>query len=180
MGGMGGMGGGGGMGAGPVIRQGAAFDLLEFVVTRAVRETPRIPQQLSTIAPVNRAAVSKTREFRFRSAMMQHSINGRMFDMDRIDETVAFGATEQWTFINEGPFPHPVHMHAVQFRVVERTGVRNQLFPWEQGWKDTVLVYPGETVSVVATFDAQRGRFMMHCHNLEHEDHGMMLNFAVV
>ncbi len=179
----GGMGGGmgmGGMGGGAVIRQGAAFDLLEFVVAREVRESARIPERLSTIAPVNTAAISTTREFRFRSAMMQHTINGDMFDMERIDVTVPFGATEKWTFINDGPFPHPVHMHAVQFRVVERVGVRNQLFPWEQGWKDTVLVYPGERVSVVATFDAQRGRFLMHCHNLEHEDHGMMMNFAVV
>ncbi len=180
--GMGGMGrgmGGGGMRAGAVIPQGAGFDLLEFVVTRAVREAAVMPATLSTIPPLDVTAISRTREFHFRSAMMMHSINGRDFEMDRIDETVPFGATERWAFINDGPFPHPVHMHAVHFRIESRVGGRNQLFPWEHGWKDTVLVYPGERVSVIAKFDSHRGRFLMHCHNLEHEDHGMMMNFAI-
>jgi len=138
-----------------------------------------VPSAFLTIPPIDVAAVTRTREFHFRSAMMMHSINGRNFDMDRVDETVPFGATERWVFINDGPFPHPVHMHAVHFRVEARTGGRNQLFPWEQGWKDTVLVYPGERVSVIAKFDSHRGRFLMHCHNLEHEDHGMMMNFDI-
>lgn len=175
--GMGGMGAGG---APPVIPQGGAMDLLEFVIAKAVRDSTPVPRVLSTIPPLSLADVSRTREFRFQSAMMQHSINGRMFDMDRIDEEVPFGATERWEFVNDGPFPHPVHMHAVRFRVVERQGGRGQLFPWEAGWKDTVLVFPGERVSVVATFSSHRGRFLMHCHNLEHEDHGMMMNFAIV
>jgi FtsP/CotA-like multicopper oxidase with cupredoxin domain len=51
--------------------------------------------------------------------------------------------------------------------------------PWERGLKDTVLVLPGERVSVAATFDSYRGRFLMHCHNMIHEDMGMMLNFAI-
>lgn len=185
--GMGGMGGGmgmgrgmmGGMGGSGVIPNGGAMDLLEFVVAREVRASNRVPEQLSRIAPVDTRAITTTREFRFRSAMMQHTINGAMFEMDRMDLTVPFGATERWTFINEGPFPHPVHMHAVHFRVLERRGARNELFPWERGWKDTVLVHPNEQVSVMATFDRHRGRFLMHCHNLEHEDHGMMLNFKV-
>ena len=179
--GMGGMGRGrmGGMGGGGVIPNGGAMDLLEFVVTRTSRASARVPARLVTLPPVDTSAISTTRTFRFRSAMMQHTINGAMFDMERIDVTVPFGATERWTFVNEGPFPHPVHMHAVRFRVLERVGGRNQLFPWERGWKDTVLVYPGESVSVMATFDRHAGRFLMHCHNLEHEDHGMMLNFAV-
>ena len=51
--------------------------------------------------------------------------------------------------------------------------------PWESGLKDTVLVLPGERVEVVVRFQAHRGLFLMHCHNLEHEDMGMMLNFRV-
>ncbi len=182
-GGMGrGMGGGGmgmGMGGGGVVPQGGAMDLLEFVVTKSVRDDFRVPTQLSVIAPVNEAAISRERTFHFRSAMMMHQINGRDFEMDRIDERIPFGSTERWVFVNDGPFPHPVHMHAVQFRITDRTGGRGTLYPWEAGWKDTVLVYPGERVSVVATFNSHRGRFMMHCHNLEHEDHGMMMNFEV-
>jgi FtsP/CotA-like multicopper oxidase with cupredoxin domain len=52
--------------------------------------------------------------------------------------------------------------------------------PWERGLKDVVLVYPGERVSVAATFDSYRGRFLMHCHNMVHEDMGMMMNYAIV
>lgn len=180
----GGMGGGGmgrgmGMGGGGVIPQGGAMDLMEFVVTRSVRDDFRVPTRLSTLPAVDGTAVEKERTFHFRSAMMMHQINGRDFEMERIDERVPFGSTERWVFVNDGPFPHPVHMHAVQFRITGRSGGRNTLYPWETGWKDTVLVYPGERVSVVTTFNSHRGRFLMHCHNLEHEDHGMMMNFAI-
>ncbi|HUE97193.1 MAG TPA: multicopper oxidase domain-containing protein, partial [Longimicrobiaceae bacterium] len=115
----------------------------------------------------------------FQSMMMSHTINGRSFEMERIDERVPFGATEVWSFVNDGPFPHPVHMHAVHFQVLDRVGGRGRVFPWEQGLKDTVLVFPGERVDVIATFDQHPGLFLMHCHNLEHEDMGMMLNFLI-
>jgi len=110
---------------------------------------------------------------------MMHTINGRMFEMERVDERVRFGAIEIWRFVNDGPFPHPVHMHAVHFQVLSRTGGRNRVLPWEAGWKDTVLVLPGETVEVIARFDSHRGMFLLHCHNLEHEDMGMMMNFQI-
>ena len=125
------------------------------------------------------ATAHTTRTFRFDSMMMQHSINGQMFDMDRVDVTVPFGSTEIWRFVNPGPFPHPVHVHEIQFQVLRREGGRGRLFPWEGGWKDTVLVHPDETVDVIARFDAHRGRYLLHCHNLVHEDGGMMLNYAI-
>jgi FtsP/CotA-like multicopper oxidase with cupredoxin domain len=111
--------------------------------------------------------------------MMRHTINGIQFDMDRVDIRVPFGETEIWTFENNGPFPHPVHMHAAHFQVLSRTGGRARIEPWESGWKDTVLVLPEERVEVIVRFDRHRGLFLLHCHNLEHEDMGMMLNFQV-
>lgn len=51
--------------------------------------------------------------------------------------------------------------------------------PFERGWKDTVAVPPGEEVRVIARFDGYRGRYLMHCHNLEHEDHEMMARYDV-
>ncbi len=174
----------GGMGMGRMVAgglpQGAALDLLEFVVTRAVREPAWAPGSFPPIDQIDSESADRTREFRFQSAMMRHTINGRAFEMDRIDEEIPFGSTEIWRFTNDGPFPHPVHMHEVQFRVLSREGGRGRLFPWEAGWKDTVLVFPGETVSVIATFDHHRGRYLMHCHNLMHEDMGMMMNYGVV
>jgi FtsP/CotA-like multicopper oxidase with cupredoxin domain len=63
---------------------------------------------------------------------------------------------------------------------VSRTGGRNRLFPWEAGWKDTVLLEDRETVEVLIRFDQHRGIFLLHCHKLEHEDMGMMSNFEVI
>jgi blue copper oxidase len=170
--GMMGMGGGG-------LPQGAAMDLLEFRVVREVGEAVRLPTLLTPLPRISRASADRQRVFRFDSMMMSHTINGRSFEMDRIDERVPFGATEVWTFVNDSGFPHPVHMHAVHFQVLERRGGRARVLPWEQGWKDTVLVLPGEQVDVIATFDRHRGLYLMHCHNLEHEDMGMMINFLI-
>jgi FtsP/CotA-like multicopper oxidase with cupredoxin domain len=63
--------------------------------------------------------------------------------------------------------------------VIARSGGRNAVQPWEAGLKDTVLVQPQEEVKVAVRFDAHRGLFLLHCHNLEHEDMGMMMNFQV-
>jgi FtsP/CotA-like multicopper oxidase with cupredoxin domain len=165
----------GGMG----LPQGTLLDLLEFVVTRVVRESRQIPVTLVPLPRLDRAVAQRERVFRFDSIMMSHTINGRPFQMERVDEHVPFGATEVWKFVNNAPFPHPIHMHAVHFQVLSRTGGRGQVFPWEQGWKDTVLVFPGEEVEVITRFDRYRGMFLLHCHNLEHEDMGMMMNFVI-
>lgn len=159
--------------------QGAPMDLLELVVTREVRERPWAARPFPAIERLDPAQATRTREFRFESAMMRHTINGKAFELDRMDEVVRFGATEVWRFVNPGQFPHPVHLHEVQFQVLSRTGGRAAVSPWEHGWKDTVLVYPDETVDVIARFDSHRGRFLMHCHNLIHEDSGMMLNYSI-
>ncbi len=82
---------------------------------------------------------------------------------------------------------HPVHMHGVQFQVIERTIETDQSAGWatlsegfvDGGWKDTVLVMPGERVKVLVRFDGYPGMYLYHCHNLEHEDQGMMRNFLI-
>lgn len=174
-----GMGGMGRMGAGGAA-QGERMTLMTFQVRRTIKPERFSPGSFRPLPTIDVAKAARTRTFRFDSAMMRHSINGREFDMERIDETVKFGDTEIWTFVNDSPFPHPVHMHEVQFRIVGRDGGRNRIFPWESGLKDTVLVYPGERVSVVTTFNAYRGRFLMHCHNMVHEDMCMMMNYEIV
>jgi FtsP/CotA-like multicopper oxidase with cupredoxin domain len=166
--------------AGGGIQQGTALDLVEFEVAHAVTPEPWRSVPLPRVAMLNPALAAKSRSFTFSSRQMRHTINGRAFEMDRVDETVKFGTHEAWTFINDSPFAHPVHMHAVQFQILERTGGRARLFPWESGWKDTVLLHPGERVSVLAAFDKYRGRFLLHCHNMVHEDMGMMMNFDIV
>ena len=110
-----------------------------------------------------------------------HKIGGKSFDMDRIDETVTAGTTEIWEFDNSaGADLHPMHLHGVHFQVVSRIGGRGIILPHETGWKDTVLCMPSEKVKVIMTFPTNLGKFAFHCHNLEHEDSGMMLNYKII
>jgi FtsP/CotA-like multicopper oxidase with cupredoxin domain len=75
---------------------------------------------------------------------------------------------------------HPMHIHGVQFQVLERIGGRGSVISSEKGWKDTVLVMAKEKVRVIMTFPLYTGTFVFHCHNLEHEDDGMMLNYKII
>ena len=186
--GMGMMGGmmGRGMGAGP--QSAAPYPFALFTVGRGAGRQA-LPVRLAELAPAPARKDSKRREFAITLGHMRWGINGRTFDMDEVepDERVRFGDTEVWEFTNRTPMmaiPHPMHVHAVQFRVFERLGTPPGLDGLRAGFldgglKDTVLVLPGERVRVLLTFNAFRGLFLYHCHNLVHEDMGMMRNFLV-
>lgn len=153
----------------------AAWDLLELRVARQVSVPITIPGTLSTITALTNPV--RTRTFSFDG---MSKINGLEYGMSRVDFQVPFGDVERWRFTTSGNAPHPVHVHGASFQVVSRSGGRNRLFPWEDGWKDTVLLEDRETVDILVRFDAYRGVYLMHCHKLEHEDMGMMTNFEVV
>jgi len=100
-------------------------------------------------------------------------INGRRFDMDRVDLETVVGRIELWEIINASPMDHPIHIHGTQFQVVGRT-VRNvPVANLQSGWFDTVNVPAGETVTI-KTRQMLPGKRMFHCHLLPHEDAGMM------
>ncbi len=154
----------------------ADWELLQFRVNSAsvINYTGNL-SPTSVVVPL--ANPDTTRTFSF-DAMSK--INGREYEMDRIDWTARFNHVEKWVFISNGNGPHMAHVHGASFQVISRTGGRNQVFAWETGWKDVVLVNDNETVSVLVKFDEYAGEYLMHCHNLEHEDMGMMANFLVV
>ncbi len=109
---------------------------------------------------------------------VQWQMAGRGFDPTRVDVRPRLGTTELWQWRNPSNRSHPMHLHGMLFRVVERsTGV---VPPAERGWKDTVGVAPGETVAVQPWFVPYPGRYVFHCHNLEHGDKAMMLQLEVV
>jgi FtsP/CotA-like multicopper oxidase with cupredoxin domain len=156
----------------------ARWDILEFRGTGGASGTGSLPTPggfLSTIVPLS--APVTTRRFTF-DGMTR--INGKVYDINAVEFTVPFEATERWTFVTNGNGPHPVHVHGAHFQVVSRTGGRGRLYDWERGWKDTVLVNDGESVDVLIRFTAHEGLYIMHCHQLAHEDAGMMANFEVV
>jgi FtsP/CotA-like multicopper oxidase with cupredoxin domain len=153
----------------------AGWDLLEFTVDNDVTDGTVIPTTLYPITPLDNPV--REREFSFDG---MSKINGQLYDMHRIDFRVRLGDTELWRFTTNGNAPHPVHVHGAYFQVISRSGGRGELYPWESGWKDTVLLEDGETVEVLIRFDVHKGVYLMHCHKLEHEDMGMMANFEVI
>jgi spore coat protein A len=104
------------------------------------------------------------------------TINGHAFDPGRADARPRLGAVEKWQLTSD--LSHPVHLHLARFQVVSRGG--HGPGPYDAGWKDTVALHSNETVTILARFDGYRGRYVMHCHNLEHEDMAMMANVQVV
>jgi spore coat protein A len=101
---------------------------------------------------------------------------------DPITENPALGATEIWEIRNFTADAHPIHIHEIQFEVVNREPLDDGLARppeiWETGLKDTVIAYPGEITRVKARFDIA-GLFVWHCHILEHEDNEMMRPLCV-
>lgn len=116
--------------------------------------------------------------------------------MDAVTEAPVDGSTEVWEIYNFTMDAHPIHIHVVQFQVIDRQGlvmdeegetvqpvqlVGEPRGPeaWEVGYKDTVIAYPGEVTRLTARFDIP-GRFVWHCHILEHEDNEMMRPYDIV
>ena len=100
---------------------------------------------------------------------------------DRVTENPALHSTEVWELYNSTADAHPIHIHEVQFQVVDRQpvgGSPRPPEPWERGFKDTVIAPPGEITRVKAKFDLP-GRYVWHCHVLEHEDNEMMRPYQI-
>jgi blue copper oxidase len=177
-----------------------SFRIMKFKVSQSDKDSFTLPGTLSSINPVSKTNAIKTRTFDISNGGMgnmggmmggmansgmtmkgMHRINNKIYDKSRIDETVQSGTTEIWEFDNsKGTEPHPMHIHALQFQVLDRKGGRNSVIATEKGWKDTVLLLPGEKVRVIMTFGQYKGKYVLHCHNLEHEDDGMMLQFEII
>jgi spore coat protein A len=101
--------------------------------------------------------------------------------MQPVTENPVPGATEIWELHNFTEDAHPIHVHLVQFEVVERVnaqGVARRPEAWETGTKDTLIAYPGEITRLKATFDRE-GQYTYHCHILEHEDNEMMRPYCI-
>ena len=108
------------------------------------------------------------------------TINGRVFDMGRIDLTVPANTFEVWTFTNATAMTHPIHVHGVRMSLLARDGALPPAS--ERGLRDTFVVQSMETVTVAVETApvASPTPLMFHCHILEHEDAGMMGQFITV
>lgn len=181
---------------GPAPRQvpeGAAYPLLRIRVREGASTGRRIPERLASL-PQAPAPPDLVRDFALAVTGGRWTMNGLTFAMDQAPVVVEKRGLELWRFVNaDQSMPHPMHVHGYLFRVLSRRGSPAQvqdlavtqagLTATDLGFKDTVLVWPGETVDVALDFSrpdyAGEQTFLVHCHNLEHEDQGMMLNFKV-
>jgi spore coat protein A, manganese oxidase len=158
-------------------------DVMQFRVTRKENEESAVPARLSDMSEfeaLEEGGAMRERKFRFSRAgedgEVAWGVNGEVFAPERIDARPELGSAEIWRFVTD--VHHPVHLHLARFKVLSRNG--QESLPTDAGWKDTVDVRPGEIVRVLARFDGYRGKYVFHCHNLEHEDMMMMANFEVV
>ena len=169
-----------------VLSDASAGPVLRFDVTRAAADTSRVPPQFAPLPPMPPATTERdiTMRFDLTGAAPVGVMNERPFDPDRVDVRIPYGATEVWRVTNTdvgsiyGPLDHSFHLHLVQFRVLDRDG--GPPWPGDQGLKDTIYVPPGTTARVQATFTGYTGRYVYHCHMLEHSSVGMMAQFEIV
>lgn len=142
-------------------------DLLRLTYTdEAPVHSIEVPETLRPIPELDPGEATVTREMR----MTNGKINGKMMDLGRVDETAELGATEIWEIQNLVGMDHPFHLHGVQFQVFERNGEPAA----QPKWEDTVNVPGFESVRFVVLLDDYEGKWMFHCHILDHEDQGMM------
>ncbi len=156
------------------------LSILEFKVSENLKSSNEIDESLTTIEEIPIGNNPVTREFILESMGINGTINGKYYDMERIDEEVNINETELWVVRNIGgmmqTIGHPFHVHGTQFQIISRDGKKPPL--GERGFKDTVFVQVGEEVVIRVRFK-HKGIYMYHCHILEHEDGGMMGQFEV-
>jgi FtsP/CotA-like multicopper oxidase with cupredoxin domain len=157
---------------------GSLRQLMQFRVTKDLTETSSIPSRLRPL-PVLDATSVVTRTFVLSRSRLtgQWLINGQTFAPDRIDAQPRLGTTETWIIRNGSSSSHVFHLHDVDQELVSRNGVLAK--PYEL-MKESWNIAVGETVVLKVKFTDNVGKFMFHCHILEHEDTGMMAQIEVV
>ncbi|WP_033338671.1 multicopper oxidase family protein [Catenuloplanes japonicus] len=161
-----------------------AFDVTDEPILDTSRNT--IPTLLvsSPVMALTAAQAKRTRKLRVERGNGEWQINGKTW-RDVVDSGYQmvlanpdYNDVEIWEIENKsGGWFHPVHIHLVDFQILSRNG--KAPFAWEKGPKDVVYVGENEAVRLIMRFEHQRGKYMIHCHNLPHEDHDMMQQFSV-
>jgi spore coat protein A, manganese oxidase len=163
---------------------GGTAQVMRFAVTRHENDQSTVPGKLADLVPLSGAEVTVKREFTFERGgasapgMTLWTVNGRPFTTGTIAARPKLGATEKWT-IKALNVPHPFHIHLAPFQA---TGVDGNDQPglYDVGWKDVINLDSGGRGELLIRFDGYRGKYVFHCHNLEHEDMMMMANFEVI
>jgi spore coat protein A len=154
--------------------------VMQFVVGEPADDRFRIPDHLSAIQPLEASQAVVTRTFQFQTGDVSGTrgwlIDGASFSPTNISASVKLGTVVVWRLLAD--FHHPVHIHLNPFQVLSRgLGGPGE---FDKGWKDTIDLRPAEEASIAIEFDGYPGKYVFHCHNLEHEDMAMMANFETL
>ncbi|HEY6058538.1 MAG TPA: multicopper oxidase family protein [Candidatus Limnocylindrales bacterium] len=157
---------------------GALRQLMEFRVTRHVPDPSSVPAKLRPLPRLD-ATSAATRTFEFGKARLsgRWTINGLTFDPGRVDAQPRLGTTETWIFTNKSGSNHIVHIHGIDQQLVSRNGAPAKP---DEVMKESWNLAIGETIVLKLKFTDNVGKFVFHCHILEHEDAGMMAQYEVV
>jgi FtsP/CotA-like multicopper oxidase with cupredoxin domain len=160
----------------------AARQLMRFEIDRTATDNSRIPNdhELPAMPPLETPVVTRDITLALDPNTFVFLLNGKSFDPNRVDFTVRRDQPEVWRITNTDPFgiPHSLHLHLTQFRVLDRNGTPPG--PGEAGWKDTVTVRAGQTVRIAAKFTSYTGRYVFHCHLIDHSTRSMMAQVEIV
>jgi len=153
------------------------FDVVEL----AGPDNSRVPEVLRALPPIDLSGVVKERMWTFDYDGGLWTVNGQPADMRVINAAVKQGTAEIWTLRNEGSdWSHPIHIHFEEFQILEFN--RRPIAPGDVRFsrKDVVTLGPFDEVKLFIRFRDFLGRYIMHCHNVVHEDHAMMIRWDIV
>ncbi len=177
--------------------------LMQFRVAAAKSsDDSSLPKTLRTVTPMLESSAVRTRRLTLQeydnvlAQPMIHTLDGKRWH-DPVSEKPVLNTTEIWEFLNLTDDTHPIHLHLVRFQILDRRPLNIDDYLYndkkvvylagptppeasEAGWKDTVRVPPGSSTRIIVNFEGYAGRYVWHCHILEHEDNEMMRPFEVV
>ena len=158
----------------------AGTQLLRFDIDRnpVTPDQSRVPALLRELPPIDLSEVVTTRNFSFGLANGGWTVNGALFDVSVATAQPKKGTAEIWVLKGTGQWHHPIHIHFEEGRILSRNGQPPAAH--EAGRKDVYLLQPNDEVRVFMRFRDFEGKYMMHCHNLIHEDHAMMIRWDIV
>jgi FtsP/CotA-like multicopper oxidase with cupredoxin domain len=157
--------------------------VLKFIVDRnpAEPDNSRVLTAstfMRALPPIDLTQVEQRRTFKFERTNGVWVVNGKIFKVDNAVAKPKLGSAEIWTLRNDsGGWAHPVHIHFEEGRILKRNGVAPPIH--ERGRKDVYVLKPNETVEIFMRFRDFKGKYVMHCHNLAHEDHAMMVRWDI-
>lgn len=181
----------------------SATAIMQFrVAANHVDDPSDLPRTLRSVARIEASSAVRTRQLsldevdNLRGEPMTHLLNTQRWH-DPISEKPVLGSTEIWEFLNLTDDAHPIHLHLVRFQILDRRAIEVSDYLYENrkvtyrspavppdaneaGWKDTVRATPGASTRIIIPFEGYTGRYVWHCHILEHEDNEMMRPYEVV